>query len=144
MSPLTPALAVAAGAEVIEKHFTTSRNLTGPDHSFALEPDELKKMVEYVRFAERVTGHRTSRFTDSEKKFKDARRAVVAKTNIKSGEVFSTKNLTTKRPYPKGSVPAINFFGILGHRADSDVEEDTQVMKDQVKSYYESTELRRL
>jgi len=143
MSPLTPALAVAAGAEVIEKHFTTSRNLTGPDHSFALEPDELKKMVEYVRFAERVIGHKTSRFTDSEKKFKKARRAVVAKTNIKSGEIFSTKNLTTKRPYPEGSVPAINFFGILGHSADSDIKEDTQVMKAQVKSYYESTALRR-
>ena len=141
MSPLTPALAVAAGAEVIEKHFTVNRSLIGPDHPFSLEPDELKKMVEYIRFAEKVIGHKTSRFTDSEKKFKDIRRAVVTKRNIKSGEILSTENITTKRPCLEGAVPAIDFFGVLGHRAGSDIEEDTHVMKEQVKGYYETTAL---
>ena len=51
-SPFTPALAVAAGATIIEKHFTLSKKLPGPDHPFALEPNELKQMVDNIRFAE--------------------------------------------------------------------------------------------
>lgn len=137
-SPLTPALAVAAGAEVIEKHFTIDRNLTGPDHSFALEPEELKKMVEYIRFAEIVSGNKTSRFTSSEEDFKQIRRSVVAKVDIKPGETLSIENLTTKRPYLEGAVPAIDFFEILGYRTDSFINKDTQVTKDKVKGYYET------
>jgi N-acetylneuraminate synthase/N,N'-diacetyllegionaminate synthase len=52
ISTLTPALAVVAGATVIEKHFTLSRHLPGPDHPFALEPNELKEMVENIKQAE--------------------------------------------------------------------------------------------
>ena len=50
-STLTPALAVAAGATIIEKHFTLSKLLPGPDHSFALEPEHLKEMVHHVRLS---------------------------------------------------------------------------------------------
>jgi N,N'-diacetyllegionaminate synthase len=46
------AAAAALGAELVEKHFTLSRELEGPDHPFALEPDELKAMVDGVRDAE--------------------------------------------------------------------------------------------
>ena len=47
-----PALATALGANLLEKHFTISRKLEGTDHFFALEPDELRKMVEIVRRVE--------------------------------------------------------------------------------------------
>ena len=40
-----PVAAVALGATVIEKHFTLSRSLKGPDHKASLEPKELKAMV---------------------------------------------------------------------------------------------------
>lgn len=46
---MIPAVAVAAGAALIEKHFTLSRDLPGPDHPFALEPQELTAMVRRVR-----------------------------------------------------------------------------------------------
>jgi sialic acid synthase SpsE len=52
MSTLTPALAVAMGATVIEKHFTLSQHLPGPDHPFALEPNQLKEMVDLIKQAE--------------------------------------------------------------------------------------------
>ena len=51
-STLTPALAVAIGATVIEKHFTLSKHLPGPDHPFALEPNQLKEMVDLIKQAE--------------------------------------------------------------------------------------------
>jgi sialic acid synthase SpsE len=47
-------VAVALGARVIEKHFTLSKMLPGPDHAFALEPDELKSMISAVREAEKA------------------------------------------------------------------------------------------
>lgn len=49
--------ATAMGACVIEKHFTLDRSLPGPDHSFAIEPDELKEMVRHVREIDRAKGN---------------------------------------------------------------------------------------
>lgn len=48
--------AVARGACVIEKHFTLSRKLTGPDHSYAIEPNELTSLVKQVREVEMSLG----------------------------------------------------------------------------------------
>ena len=48
-STITPALATALGAQCIEKHYTLSKQLSGPDHFFAMEPDQLKEMVENYR-----------------------------------------------------------------------------------------------
>ena len=49
-----PAVAVALGARLIEKHFTLDRTLSGPDHSFALEPDDFARMVRTIRLAEEL------------------------------------------------------------------------------------------
>lgn len=51
---IAPVLAVGLGARVIEKHFTLDRRLPGPDHAFAIEPDELRAMVSAIRDAERA------------------------------------------------------------------------------------------
>ena len=44
-----PAVAVAVGAALIEKHFTLDRSRPGHDHPISLEPDELRRMVGVVR-----------------------------------------------------------------------------------------------
>jgi sialic acid synthase SpsE len=51
-----PIAAVGMDACVIEKHFTLDRTLPGPDHSFAIEPDELKEMVRCIREVEKAKG----------------------------------------------------------------------------------------
>lgn len=56
-----PIAAVAMGACVIEKHFTLDRTLPGPDHSFAIEPDELKEMVRGIREVEKAKGTKITR-----------------------------------------------------------------------------------
>jgi sialic acid synthase SpsE len=124
-SPLTPALAVANGATIIEKHFTLSRHLPGPDHPFALEPNELKQMIQYIEFAEKSLIKTSSNLiSSSEKKFTQAMRSVVAKTNIKKGDILTIDNITTKRPFLEGNIPAKHFEFVLGKVADRDYNED--------------------
>ena len=95
-----PIAAVALGARVIEKHFTLDRNLPGPDHIISLEPKELKNMVKAIRNIEfAMSGNGKKVPSESEKiNIQVVRKSIVAKTNINKGEVFSDKNITTKRP----------------------------------------------
>ena len=91
--------AVALGATIIEKHFTTNRNLPGPDHKTSLEPSELKSMVSAIRNIESALGDGNKKLTPSESKNMIAvRRSIVAKIAIKKGELFTAENITTKRP----------------------------------------------
>jgi sialic acid synthase SpsE len=125
ISPFTPALAVATGATIIEKHFTLSKHLPGPDHAFALEPNELKEMIEYIKLAEKAILKKTSYgISSSEQLFRPAMRSVVAKTNIKQGDILTTKNITTKRPFIEGNIPAKDFNWTLGKIAIKEYNED--------------------
>jgi len=124
-SPFTPALAVAAGATIIEKHFTLSKKLPGPDHPFALEPKELKQMVEYVRFAEKsIQKKQSTPISNSEQQFTQAMRSVVAKKSIKKGEILTVDNITTKRPFLEGNTSASNFEWVLGDKASKNYKFD--------------------
>jgi sialic acid synthase SpsE len=124
-SPFTPALAVAAGATIIEKHFTLSKKLPGPDHLFALEPNELKQMVDYIRFAEKsISLKSTDNFSKSEELFKKAMRSIVAKKSIKKGEILTIDNITTKRPFLEGNTPASDFEWVLGDKASKNYKFD--------------------
>jgi len=123
MSPYTPSLAVAVGATVIEKHFTLDRNLPGPDHPFALEPKELKTMVEQIRYTEKCMGYKKG-FSPSEENFKTAMRSIVAKTPIKKGEIFTKENLTTKRPFLEGNVAASEWEHTIGKVSNQDYNID--------------------
>ena len=124
-SPFTPALAVAAGATIIEKHFTLSKKLPGPDHPFALEPKELKQMVEYIKFAEKsIQRINTIPVSNSEQRFTQAMRSVIAKKSIQKGEMLTINNITTKRPFLKGNTPACDFEWILGKKANRNYEFD--------------------
>lgn len=123
-STLTPSLAVALGASVIEKHFTLSKYLPGPDHSFALEPNELKEMIYFIRQTELMLTPQTKTVSDSEKFEEKAMRSVVAKKVIKIGELLTVDNITTKRPFLENNIPASKFEEIIGKTAVKNYEED--------------------
>lgn len=95
-----PIAAVALGATMIEKHFTLDRNLPGPDHIASLEPNELKAMVSAIRNIElAMSANGLKEPSKSElKNIAIARKSIVAKKDIKKGEVFTEENLTVKRP----------------------------------------------
>lgn len=94
-----PIAAVALGATVIEKHLTLDRNLPGPDHKASLEPDEFTVMVRAIRNIELAMGDGIKRPSPSETKNKPiARKSLVAARAISAGDLFTSENVTVKRP----------------------------------------------
>jgi sialic acid synthase SpsE len=93
--------AAALGVELVEKHFTLSRSMEGPDHPFAIEPDELKAMVSGIREVEAALGSpqlKGPSAEEAEEMYRLARRSVVAATDIPAGTTITREMLTTKRP----------------------------------------------
>jgi sialic acid synthase SpsE len=114
---LAPSLAIAKGATCIEKHYTISKLLPGPDHPFAAEPRELKLMIENIRLAEKMCNDTELLLTPSENNFSKAMRSIVASNKIKKGDRLTRENLTTKRPFIPGNIHASRFYDILGSTA---------------------------
>ncbi|MDR1982633.1 MAG: N-acetylneuraminate synthase [Holosporaceae bacterium] len=115
--------AVAMGATIIEKHFTIDKNMEGPDHKASLQLYELKKMVSTIRNIEKAFGNGEKVPSQSElKNIPIVRKSVVAKCAIKKGEVFSEKNITTKRP--GNGISPMKWDAIIGSRAAKDYAKD--------------------
>lgn len=119
-----PIAAVALGATVIEKHFTLSRDLPGPDHRASLEPNELKKMVQTIRNIElAISGNGLKEPSKSELKNKPiARKSIVAARSITAGEVFSNENISIKRPGT--GISPMKWNTIIGTQASKNFDED--------------------
>lgn len=118
-----PIAAVALGATVIEKHFTLDKTMEGPDHKASLEPDELKEMVRCIRNIEDALGDGIKKLTESEaKNISIARKSIVARKNIKKGELLTQDNLEIKRP--GDGVSPMRWDEIIGSIAKIDFEED--------------------
>jgi len=121
-----PIAAVARGASVIEKHFTMDRTLPGPDHTASLLPNELAAMVSAIRDVSAGLGSAVKKPAESELANRSiVRRSVVAAKVIKKGEVFSTSNLTVKRP-ASGRSP-FQYWELLGRVAEKDYEVDDSI-----------------
>ena len=122
-----PIAAVAMGACVIEKHFTLDRNLPGPDHSFAIEPAELKEMVRCIREVEKAKGNGIKKKSEleSEEMYIKARRSIHAKVDIRKGTKITRDMLIIKRP-GYGIKP--KFIDIvIGREAKKDIKEDVWI-----------------
>ena len=118
-----PVAAVAKGAVVIEKHFTLDKNMEGPDHKASLEPDELKQMVTAIRNIEKALGRLEKEPTGSEIINRDiARKSIVAKCDIRTGEIFTEENITVKRP--GNGISPMKWFAVLGQKAVRDFTAD--------------------
>ena len=95
-----PIAAVALGAKIIEKHFTTDRTLSGPDHLASLEPKELKQMVASIRNIElAISGNGIKEPSESEKKnISIVRKSLHFKNNLESGHVLTSSDIIVIRP----------------------------------------------
>ena len=110
---MAPVVATALGACLIEKHFTLSNSLSGPDHGFAIEPHELKALVQRVREAERVLGHGRKEMLSEEQELRQfARRSIFAIRTIAVGETLSSENIAVLRCGKLG-------FGLLPEDLDN-------------------------
>ena len=122
--------AVAMGACVIEKHFTLDRSLPGPDHSFAIEPDELKEMVRCVREIDKAKGNgiKMRSELEDEEMYLKARRSIHAKVDIPIGAVITKDMLMVKRP-GYGIKPKFIDM-VVGREAAKEIEEDDWITWD--------------
>lgn len=119
-----PVAAVALGAVMIEKHFTLDKTMEGPDHPASLEPAELKQMVSAIRNIDiAISGDGLKEPSDSElRNIGIARKSIVAQLAIAKGEVFTTENLTVKRPGT--GVSPMKWDEVIGQTAKRDFQED--------------------
>lgn len=129
---LIPSIAVSLGAKVIEKHFTLDRTMGRSGHSFSVDPLLLKKMVENIRLTEDVMGSQDLGIKEVEQKTRqNARMSIVAKCNIKSGEVIKEEMLTFKRP---GTGISPKFIDeIIGKNAKRDMHIDEQIKREDIR-----------
>ncbi|TAK12444.1 MAG: N-acetylneuraminate synthase [Anaerolineae bacterium] len=97
--------AVALGARVIERHFTDSNDREGPDHKFALNPQNWAHMVEEVRILERALGNPDKRVADNElDTYMVQRRCLRAARDIKAGETLTAADIEPLRPATPGAI----------------------------------------
>lgn len=118
--------AVAMGATIIEKHFTLDRNMPGPDQKASLEPNELRQMVSSIRNVEKALGdgQKVPRLGEEENKHA-ARKSIVAKRDIRRGEVFTEDNIVPRHA-GKGISPA-RWYEVVGQKAKRDFIEDEMI-----------------
>ena len=90
VDPITaPLVSIGLGATVIEKHFTLDKNLSGPDHFFALTPNELKQMIDSIRNTELAYGTGKKEVLEEEVKTrKFAKRSLQAIADISKGDIL--------------------------------------------------------
>jgi len=119
--------AVALGACVLEKHFTLDKNLPGPDQSSSADPAELEHLINQVREVESSLGSGLKEPAAVEKENAPGmRRSIVAKQDIKIGEIISSDMLTFKRP-ATGLSPAL-FDEVIGRLAITDIKAGQMIL----------------
>lgn len=118
-----PVAAAALGAVIIEKHFTLDKDMEGPDHKASLEPEELAAMIKAVRNIETALGSSEKKPSPSElKNLAAARKSIVARRNIRQGELLTEENLAVKRP--GAGISPMRYPDVLGTRAVRDFKAD--------------------
>ena len=107
-------------------HFTLDREMQGPDHKASLEPGELSSLVKAIRNVEMAIGDAKKEPTLSEMKNRTvARKSIVARREIREGEVFTEENITTKRP--GSGISPMKWYEVIGKRAERDFQKDELV-----------------
>lgn len=122
--------AVPMGIEILEVHVTLSRQMFGPDVSVSLTPEELKQLVEGVRFLEAVMTNPV----DKDAVANDAAdlrsvfgQSVVARQDLPAGTVLAAEHLATKKPGT--GLPASRLMELMGARLNRSLKADELVLE---------------
>jgi N-acetylneuraminate synthase len=117
------------GAQVIEKHYTLDKTLSGNDHYHAMDDVDAKKIISQIEYIDMIRGSYALRCLDSEMTARsNARRSLVSACKIKSGTVIEPEMLTFKRPGT--GILANRFDELVGKKIRIDVDEDTIFQED--------------
>ena len=132
---VAPVVAVALGAVAIEKHFTLSNLLPGPDQRFAIEPGELAALVKAVRQAQAMLGTGAKEVLAIERELHGfARRSVFSLRAIKAGEAFSEENIGVLRNGTNApGLPPEEHPRLLDRRAACDIAAGSPITESMVR-----------
>ncbi|MCX6950814.1 MAG: N-acetylneuraminate synthase family protein, partial [Verrucomicrobia bacterium] len=115
--------ATALGACIVEKHFTLSRAVPGPDSAFSLEPAEFRAMVDAIRTVERALGTVSYAMTKKEEASRVFRRSLFVVADVKAGEALNERNVRCIRP-GYGMAPK-HWTDVMGRTAACDIARGT-------------------
>ena len=125
-SVLVDLVAASMGANMIEKHFTLDKSMQGPDHSFSIEPNDLKKLISDIRLIEKMKGSGDKKPQNSEiGAIKAIRKSLTAKMDIMKGEKISLDNVAIKRP--QNGIEPKYLEQIIGKSVKRDIPMDTPI-----------------
>ncbi|WP_421791060.1 pseudaminic acid synthase [Hyphobacterium sp.] len=114
-----PIVATSLGASIIEKHFVLDRSEGGPDSSFAIEPEELRRLCETVRDAHTALGGPQFGMKGAETKSPIYRRHFYATRDIAAGEEISAENVKAIRA--RKGIAARDFERLFGAKVSVDI-----------------------
>jgi len=127
-----PLAAVAMGACVIEKHFTSDRSLPGPDQVTSLEPEELRAMVQGIRKVEAALGQGKKAPAASEANTREvARKSLVAAQDIRAGMAITGEMIAIRRP--GSGLPPSMRTNIIGRTARVDIPAGSLIKLEELK-----------
>lgn len=130
---LLPAVAVALGAVVIEKHLTLDRTLKGTDHACSLQPDELRQVVADIRHVEQALGRPDKPLPDEVDLVRaKLGRSLVARTNLTAGTQLQEPMLTLK--CPGDGLSWLDRQLVLGRRLKRNVDANEKLSVDDFES----------
>lgn len=122
----TALAAVAIGASIIEKHFTSSKQWPGPDIALSITPNELAELIIGSRAIQAARGGGKTILAEEKNIIDFAYACVVSIRDIKAGEQFTKKNIWVKRP-GTGEIKAKDYEKVLGKKAMSNIRADGQL-----------------
>jgi N,N'-diacetyllegionaminate synthase len=133
LGPYACFAAVALGGSAVEKHFTLSREMYGPDAALAMEPAELAELVQGIRAIEAMLDARVdkgdlSELAEMKRVFE---KSVVAATDIPAGAVIDSGMLAAKKPGT--GIPAQRLPELVGRRARRDIAADAVLAEEDVE-----------
>lgn len=118
--------AVALGASILEKHFTSDKTWPGPDVPISINPAELKELVQGSHAIHAALGGSKTILPDEKPTIDFAYACVVSIRDIQAGEKLSAENIWVKRP-GTGEIKAVHYDKLIGKTARVGIPRNTQI-----------------